>query len=153
MFSQFDQVEYCNVDWQFWPLLFYPVLEFVVSDMNTGPRVPATVGFRTVRFFGALLVNYGKITVLQNTVAQSIKYHIYIYIDNKFSLQFYFLSHLVMFIWLKRRKIQNTVFYKYVKWKYSYAGDDCICRRCDMRLHNFNSSLMVCQFFTHLFCL
>jgi hypothetical protein len=23
--------------------------------MNTGPRVPATVGFRTVRFFGALL--------------------------------------------------------------------------------------------------
>ena len=27
-----------------------------------------TVGFRTVRFFGALLVNYGKITVLQNTV-------------------------------------------------------------------------------------
>ena len=32
MFSQFDQVEYCNVDWQSWPLLFYPVLEFVVSD-------------------------------------------------------------------------------------------------------------------------
>ena len=32
MFSQFDQVEYCNVDWQFWPLLFYPVLEFVVGD-------------------------------------------------------------------------------------------------------------------------
>ena len=41
-----------------------------------------------------------------------------------------------MFIWLKRRKIQNTVFYEYVKRKYSYADDDCICRRCDMRLHN-----------------
>jgi hypothetical protein len=37
---------------------------------------------------------------------------------------------------LKRRKIQNTVFYEYVKRKYSYADDDCICRRCDMRLHN-----------------
>ena len=58
--------------------------------MNTWPRLPATVGLRTV-FWGALLVNYGKITVLQNTVAQSIKYHIYSYIDNKFSLQFYFL--------------------------------------------------------------
>ena len=33
MFPQFDQVEYCNVDWQSWPLLFYPVLEFVVGDI------------------------------------------------------------------------------------------------------------------------
>jgi hypothetical protein len=37
---------------------------------------------------------------------------------------------------LKRRKIQNTVFYENVKRIYSYADDDCICRRCDMRLHN-----------------
>jgi hypothetical protein len=35
--------------------------------MNTEPRVPATMVLRTVSLFGALLVNYGKITVLQNT--------------------------------------------------------------------------------------
>jgi hypothetical protein len=45
-------------------------------------------------------------------------------------------SHLVIFILFKRRKIQNTIFYEYVKRTYSYADDDCICRRCDMRLHN-----------------
>ena len=28
------------------------------------------------------------------------------------------------------------MFYEYVKRKYSYADDDCICRRCDMRFHN-----------------
>jgi hypothetical protein len=32
MFSQFDQVEYCNVDSDNLDRNFYPVLEFVVSD-------------------------------------------------------------------------------------------------------------------------
>ena len=36
----------------------------------------------------------------------------------------------------KKNDPKHTVFYEYVKNKYSYADDDCICRRCDKRLHN-----------------
>jgi hypothetical protein len=33
------------------------------ADNEHRAQGPATVGFRTVRFFGALLVNYGKISL------------------------------------------------------------------------------------------
>ena len=57
--------------------------------MNTGPRVPATEGLKQIRFFGALLVYYGKITVLQNT----IKYHICSYIHITNLAYFLFITH------------------------------------------------------------
>jgi hypothetical protein len=44
--------------------------------MNTGTRVLATEGLRTVSFFGELLVNYGKINLAKYTVVQSIKDHL-----------------------------------------------------------------------------
>ena len=36
---------------------------------------------------------------------------------------------------VQKKDPKYTVYYEYVK-KYNYADEGCICRRCDMRLHN-----------------
>jgi hypothetical protein len=73
MFSPFDQVEYCNVDSDNIDryVLFYPVLEFIVSDfLSNNPGSLPLWASEQLSFLEVLqlLVNYGKITVLQITV-------------------------------------------------------------------------------------
>lgn len=67
-----------------------------------------------------------KQTVLRPTVAGTLGP---VFIVRNLSFRY---VHLVQ----KKKDPKRTVFYEYVKRKYSYADDDCICRRCDMRLHN-----------------
>jgi hypothetical protein len=74
---------------------------------------PCHSGPQNSLFFGGIttLVNYGKITVLQNT-------------------QLFNQLNIIYAVTYKKKDPKHTVFYEYVKRKYSYADDDC------MRLHN-----------------